>query len=111
MAKNKSVTLNTAKLQTIAYLPQFTLRFLLYVLVVFFLIESIIIMYWTVSKKSIVLFFYYYTTLPIIPTGMKFSLHLQIFVLVDLKSMNENIYKTSTYNKNLRVTGYSYQLF
>ena len=51
MAKNKSVTLNTAKLQTIAHFPQFILRFLLYVLVVFFLIESIIIMYWTVSKK------------------------------------------------------------
>ena len=49
-------------------------------------------------------FFYYYTTLPIIRTGWKISLHLQIYVLVDLKNMGRNIYKTSTYNRNLRVS-------
>ena len=31
------------------------------------------------------------------------SLHLQMYVLVDLKNMGRNIYKTSTYNKSLRV--------
>jgi hypothetical protein len=32
-------------------------------------------------------FFYYYNTLPIISTGWKISLHLQLYVLVDLKNM------------------------
>ena len=60
--------------------------------------------YWTISIKiHRTVFFYYYTTLPIICTGWKISLHLQIYVLVDLKNMGRNIYKTSTYNGNLRV--------
>ena len=46
---------------------------------------------------------YYCTTLPIIHTGWKISLHLQIYVLVDLENMGRNIYKTSTYNRNQRV--------
>ena len=40
---------------------------------------------------------------PIIRTGLNISLHLQIYILVDLKDMSRNIYKTSMYNRNLRV--------
>ena len=41
---------------------------------------------------------------PIIRTGLNISLHLQIYILVDLKDMSRNIYKTSMYNRNLRVS-------
>ena len=54
------------------------------------------------NKNPLYWFFYYYTTLPIIRTVWKISLHLQIYVLVDLKNMGRKIYKTSTYNRNLR---------
>ena len=60
--------------------------------------------YWTISIKiHLTSFVYYYTILPIIPTGWKISLHLQIYVQVNLKNMNGNFYKTSSYNRNLRV--------
>ena len=88
-----------------------TLRFLLYLLVLLhvlfeFFPDWINYKYWMISIKiHRTVFFYYYTTLPIIRTGSKISLHLQIYVLVDLKNMCWNIYKTSTYNRNLRVIG------
>ncbi len=90
-----------------------TLRFLLYVLVLLYVLfdffpDWINYKYWTISIKiHRTGFFYYYTTLPIIRTGWKISLHLQIYVLVDLKNMGWNIYKTSTYNRNLRVHTYA----
>ena len=37
----------------------------------------------------------------IYPSLWKISLHLQIYILVDLKIMGWNIYKTSMYNRNL----------
>ena len=67
---------------------------------IFSLIESI-----RSTERSIVLFLstMYYTTLPIIRTDWNVSLHLQKYILVDPKSMDRNIYKTRTYNRNLRV--------
>ena len=60
--------------------------------------------YWTISIKiHRTGYFYYYTTLPIVSTGKKISLHLQIYIMLDLKNMSGNIHKTSTYNRNLRV--------
>ena len=61
--------------------------------------------YWMISIKiHHTVFFYYYTTLSIIRTGWKISLHLQIYVSTGWsKKMGWNIYKTSTYNRNLRV--------
>ena len=47
-----------------------------------------------------------YATLPVIRTGWKISHHLQIYILFDLKNMGRKIYKTSTYNRNLRVSIY-----
>ena len=41
------------------------------------------------NKNPSYYFFYYYTTLPIIRTVWKISLHLQIYILVDLKNMVE----------------------
>ena len=73
-----------------------TLRSLLYVLVLLYVLDNL-------NKNPSYCFFYYYTTLPIIRTGRKISLHLQMYVLVDLKNMSWNVYKTSTYNRNLRV--------
>ena len=49
------------------------------------------------NKNPSYCFFYYYTTLPIIRTGWKISLHLQIYVLVDLKNLGRKIY---TYNRS-----------
>ena len=86
-------------------LMQPTLRFLLYVLVLLYVLfdffpDWINYKYWTISKNiHRTGFFYYYTTLPIIRTGWKISLYLQIYLLVDLKNMGWNIYKTSTYNR------------
>ena len=53
-------------------------------------------MYWMISIKihRSVFFTAMYTTLPIIRTGWKISLHLQIYLLVDLKNIGRNIYKT-----------------
>ena len=56
-------------------------------------------MYWT----GILYYYSNFTTLPIMRIGWKISLHLQIFLLVDLTNMGRNIYKTSKYNRNLRV--------
>ena len=39
----------------------------------------------------------------VVCTGWKISFHLQIYVLVDLNNLSQNIYKTSMYNRNLRV--------
>ena len=86
-----------------------TFRFLSYVLVLLFVLvgffpDWINYKYWMISIKiHRNCFIYYYTTAPIIRTGWKNSLHLQIYVLVDLKDMDRNIYMTSTYNMNLRV--------
>ena len=82
----------------------FYVLFLLYVLVDFFP-DWINYKYWTISIKiHHTGFFYYYTTLPIIHTDWKISLHTPDHILVDLKNMDRNIYKTSTYNMNVRVS-------
>ena len=56
------------------------------------------------NKNQSYWFFYYYTNLPIICTGWKIFLHLQIYVLVDLKIWVETFIRpVRIHNRNLRV--------
>ena len=57
---------------------------------IFFLIESIILLD-DLNKNPSYWFSYYYTTLPIICTGWKISLHLQKYILVDLKNIGRRV--------------------
>ena len=63
------------------------------------------------KKKSIciILFFYYYSSLPIIRTGQKISLHLQIYILEDLKIWVETFIRQNLiHNRNIRVKGWTF---
>ena len=83
------------RLKTLIHIS--TLRFLFYVLVLLlfdFFPDWIIYKYWTISIKiHHTGYFYYYTTFPIIHTGWKIYLHLQIYVLVDLINLGWNMIK------------------